>query len=844
LQELETRIGDLTAINMSLAGFVQWEERTAWRDLPAPDRDVQFSRVYYIFVCLLAAMGQYRQAIYAAERSANYTGDRSVDLAQQTRVPIALAHASALFEAGELDEAADLLQHIGRQVEDASRPGWRVAWLEASGRLDLAHGVFASALARFDDVLRLCRNGGFRQAEVTAHINCARVLILVNRIRDALGHLDEAEQNVQVVGDIGAMERIGFLRSLADARRRSLTDGVSLELSVTETLRPRRRANHPLPIVPEPLNIPQSACFLNFFDDRALEVQWLLADGEFQDALTRFEELEQTFGDTQSRLIGARLSALRGLLSYYAGDAETALAELQRAAKDLASMRLTPELWQVTRVQGWCAARLHRAEDERTFVQRAETFMEEIASSLQGAERAIFLLNKWTADEEYLAHEITQLIEESAAVARSTSFIRPFAWMKMARRLNRLLARIDTYKALVAQNAIGSDESAARGATGPSLLARLLSGERHRVFISFLVLPDQVLVVRSGFCHLDFHVSSITRVALREHVRRWHERAQLSRSPRDLGVAPNEPRAGRANDEGIEAALANALQLPALVAALPSRTTALTIVPDDALHGFPFAATSIGPEKLIDRYAVSIGFASSSTRRHAAGKMTEGLLVAVSHGTAKIPPLPQTVVEVKRVRAWLERCGVQSRVLIDSDATKSRVLEGFGRAAICHFACHGTFAPDEPDASGMVLIPDSESAQILSLRELAGVQLSNCQHITLSSCWSADNFILPGRWIVSLPETLYRSGAQSILACTWPVDDRVAQCFMARFYGRLSHLSRVEALRQTQLECRAGALPGCDVDARDPFHWAGFCLFGEVSSLSPPTPSCGSLYVC
>src|SRR5262245_40503970 len=74
LRELETRIGDLLAIDMSLAGFERWEKQTAWHDLPAGDREVQFSRIYYIFVRLLAARGQYQQAICAAERSEVYTG--------------------------------------------------------------------------------------------------------------------------------------------------------------------------------------------------------------------------------------------------------------------------------------------------------------------------------------------------------------------------------------------------------------------------------------------------------------------------------------------------------------------------------------------------------------------------------------------------------------------------------------------------------------------------------------------------------------------------------------------------------------------------------------------------
>ena len=95
-------------------------------------------------------------------------------------------------------------------------------------------------------------------------------------------------------------------------------------------------------------------------------------------------------------------------------------------------MRLRPELWQVLRLQGWCAAQLNQVAEEQAFVLRAEVLLQEIASSLDGAERAIFLLNKWTAEEEFFASEITRLIDEKAAVTRSHVFARPFAWLRMA----------------------------------------------------------------------------------------------------------------------------------------------------------------------------------------------------------------------------------------------------------------------------------------------------------------------------------------------------------------------------------------------------------------------------
>jgi CHAT domain-containing protein len=125
----------------------------------------------------------------------------------------------------------------------------------------------------------------------------------------------------------------------------------------------------------------------------------------------------------------------------------------------------------------------------------------------------------------------------------------------------------------------------------------------------------------------------------------------------------------------------------------------------------------------------------------------------------------------------------------------------------------------------MVLVPKPEQAEVLSLRELYRMNLNRLQHVTLSSCWSADNFILPGRWIISLPETFWRAGAKSILACLWPVVDSFAVSFMRRFYERLAKLPRDEALRLTQVDCLKGNLPNCNgMEISSPIYWAGFQL--------------------
>ena len=120
---------------------------------------------------------------------------------------------------------------------------------------------------------------------------------------------------------------------------------------------------------------------------------------------------------------------------------------------------------------------------------------------------------------------------------------------------------------------------------------------------------------------------------------------------------------------------------------------------------------------------------------------------------------------------------------------------------------------------------------LLTIRDLARVDLTSVDQAVITSCWGADNYVLPGRFVISLPETLWRAGVRTILACLWEVSDEVAGPFIRAFYHHLDAMPRDEALRETQRQCRASTLPGCSLnDTSDPFFWAGFQIYGTGAS--------------
>src|SRR5262249_14884696 len=100
------------------------------------------------------------------------------------------------------------------------------------------------------------------------------------------------------------------------------------------------------------------------------------------------------------------------------------------------------------------------------------------------------------------------------------------------------------------------------------------------------------------------------------------------------------------------------------------------------------------------------------------------------------------------------------------------------------------------------------------------------------SCWGADNFILPGRWIISLAEIIYRRGAGTVLACLWEIDDVVGAAFTSAFYRQLNTMSRNRALQHVQQLCLKNELltPGKQLTDH-PVDWAGYRLHGVSDRL-------------
>ena len=627
LRSMEPRLGPLYDVPVDAGRLRAWEEGRRWPDADEEDRAVLFTRLYLSMGQWLSVNGFYGHAAVLLERGAVHARPPAPQTAGLAHTPLRLALAAVRLEQGDLGAAGEALREVEATLDEVRRPGPYVDWLELSAKRDLLIGDLGRALERFQRVQDVCWHGGFRRATLAAVLNQAQVLIYVNQTAAAEELLTEAGEAARMLKDPTAAARVAWLARLAHARGESLVEGTPITASATE-MQGKWAGGGGRP-APRPASRPSCRRPTTIWRSSrtALAVQWALSRSDRARMGAALERVRRVFGDTESDLIRLRLQVLEGMVAYYRDDWAGAERLFTATCPGLRRLGLKPDLWQARRFQGWCAARLGRPAAECEALSReTHDLVTELADTLSPAQQVIYLVNKWTVEERRLAFDIERLKRAKAECQRGPWFLRPWRRWRLWRGLHEFLHLLDhRRRAFVRRHVAGDPAPPADEPAGP-VWRRLWRHPRRRATLSFLVLPDRVFLSRAGWMDLDFAVSPMTRLRLRELVKEWHEQIEEAHPDR------LEQTAGK---------LASGLELPRALATLPSRVRGLTVVPDDALHGFPFAALPINGRPLVEDFAVSLAFdhtpPPATARRRTTG---EALVAAVVRGANEAAPLP------------------------------------------------------------------------------------------------------------------------------------------------------------------------------------------------------------
>lgn len=176
----------------------------------------------------------------------------------------------------------------------------------------------------------------------------------------------------------------------------------------------------------------------------------------------------------------------------------------------------------------------------------------------------------------------------------------------------------------------------------------------------------------------------------------------------------------------------------------------------------------------------------------------------------------------------IAKAGAKGDVSVVTDfqacrSTAEAMLQGSHR--IVHFATHGVLNDEHPELSGIVTSLVDERGRLqdgfLRAQDVYALQVG-AGLVVLSGCETALGRMVRGEGILGLVRAFIHSGADTVVASTWRVDDVATEELMGEFYRSLlvDDLDAAAALRAAQITLfRRKA-------SRAPFFWAAFEVHG------------------
>jgi len=275
----------------------------------------------------------------------------------------------------------------------------------------------------------------------------------------------------------------------------------------------------------------------------------------------------------------------------------------------------------------------------------------------------------------------------------------------------------------------------------------------------------------------------------------------------------------------------------------------LIVVPHDVLHYLLFQALySPGGRYLVEDYSISYLSSASlmqftKAKRRAVGQKV--LAVGNPSFEASNVGLPMSELEASEIR----RLYPQSTVMARADAKEEKVKALSPTHDVLHFATHAELNKNDPLSSAVLLAKGGGEDGRLEVREIFGMDLK-ASLVVLSGCETALGNLSQGDELVGLTRAFIYAGTPSVVASLWKVDDASTASLMSGFYKSLKSRTKVEALRQAQLEmirgkvntnllaqrgvggvAKLGQTPVRNsqgsISTSHPYFWAPFILVGE-----------------
>lgn len=245
----------------------------------------------------------------------------------------------------------------------------------------------------------------------------------------------------------------------------------------------------------------------------------------------------------------------------------------------------------------------------------------------------------------------------------------------------------------------------------------------------------------------------------------------------------------------------------------------LVFIPDGVLRNIPMSVLHDGQQYLLEKYAIAINTGMRLQQPKSLNirnlKIFSGGLTEARQG---FPALPGVAEELKQIE--LE---IPTVVMLNQKFTTQAITEKLESSSfpVVHLATHGEFSSSAEKTfiltwDGRLNINQFEN--LLKRRERIGSEA--IELLVFSACQTAQG---DDRAALGLAGMALRSGARSILATLWSVNDEATSTVMSQFYRELvtNKVSKIEAIRLAQLNLLNQR------DFQHPLFWAPYILIGN-----------------
>jgi CHAT domain-containing protein len=247
--------------------------------------------------------------------------------------------------------------------------------------------------------------------------------------------------------------------------------------------------------------------------------------------------------------------------------------------------------------------------------------------------------------------------------------------------------------------------------------------------------------------------------------------------------------------------------------------TKLCIINNGELSSIPFQAIGKKDEKGAFRYLVEDYSIFYTNRLDVFANLDPGLIKGASFVAYGNPDhsLPNAEKEVKEINKIM----TSATVYVGDLATEDQAKTGLTSKKIVHFATHGILDYNDFSKTFLKFAKSPANDGKLTIQEIKGLDIEDCDLVTLSACETAVSQNVNKGWYVSPANSFLVNGVKSVVASLWSVDDEATSLLMSAFYENLKTLPKAEALRKAQETLSRNP------KFTHPFYWGAFILYGE-----------------